>query len=671
MAEPRGIAQGKTARSKAPKARILVVDDDERNLMALSEVLKGLAQVVTAPSGREALRHLLKGDFAVILLDVFMPGMDGYETASLIRERDQTSGIPIIFLSAVNKETEHLMRGYAMGAVDYVFKPVEPLILQSKVGVFVDLYNARVQVEETNRAEQQLRDANFKAELDRLQIARELQATRERQAVLLESLPIALYEASIDEAGRMSRKFVGGDLAKLTGLDAETLGPHQLDWDAHIHPEDAERIILPGLNGTRQLSMEYRWSGADKRTRHFLDQCVRIDDGTSLGRWAGTLIDITEQKQLEAQLLHSRKMDAIGQLTGGVAHDFNNLLSAVLGGLHLLEKRLPLADREKELVNQMRHAAEQGAELVRRMMAFARKQELSPSSVDPQSLCTTVAGLVEHTLGGTVKVEWSCAKTKHNLFVDRSQLELALVNLIINARDAMPQGGQVEVEIRDVDLDDVPAGLGLLPGSYLVICVRDQGEGIPDEIVSRVTEPFFTTKEAGKGTGLGLSMVVGFVQQSGGKLRIESTPGEGSTIEVYLPSTPQPALDQKPRTKARPAPRSVSKAILLVDDDDAVRAILGEQLRELGLRVDAVPNGSSAVERLKQRGRQYDVLLTDFAMPGINGLETISLARVEQPELHALLMTGFADEDAVASARSHVPVIRKPIDLEELMRQIG
>jgi CheY-like chemotaxis protein len=217
----------------------------------------------------------------------------------------------------------------------------------------------------------------------------------------------------------------------------------------------------------------------------------------------------------------------------------------------------------------------------------------------------------------------------------------------------------------------VPGDLGLPSGSYVVICVRDQGEGIPHEIVSRVTEPFFTTKEAGKGTGLGLSMVVGFVQQSGGKLRIESTPGEGSTIEVYLPSTPQPALDEKPKTKAEPTSRTVSKAILLVDDDDAVRAILGEQLRELGLRVDAVPNGSSAVERLREGGRQYDVLLTDFAMPGINGLETISLARVERPDLRALLMTGYADEEAVADARGHVPVIRKPIDLDELMRQIG
>ena len=185
--------------ASSTRARILLVDDDERNLLALSEVLDDLAEVVTATSGREALRHLLHGDFAVILLDVFMPDMDGYETAGVIRERGQTARIPIIFLSAVNKETEHLLRGYAMGAVDYVFKPVDPLILKSKVGVFVDLFEMRLQVEEKSRAEQQLRDANFQTEMDKLQIERELQASRARQAAIIQSLPIVLYLEAVDE----------------------------------------------------------------------------------------------------------------------------------------------------------------------------------------------------------------------------------------------------------------------------------------------------------------------------------------------------------------------------------------------------------------------------------------------------------------------------------------
>jgi signal transduction histidine kinase/ActR/RegA family two-component response regulator len=659
------------ARKRPHKARILLVDDDERNLLALTEVLKDLAQVVTATSGREALRHLLKGEFAVILLDVFMPELDGYETASLIRERDQTARIPIIFLSAVNKETEHLMRGYAMGAVDYVFKPVDPLILKSKVSVFVDLYNMRVQVEETSRAEQQLRDANYHAELDRLQIARELQATREREAAIIQSLPMLLYMEPL--AGEPRRPdFISGDMPAMTGFCLEEVRADPHLWERRLHPDDRQRVLaaLRERQSTGRFSIEYRWQCADGGYKHFLDQAVLVkdgDDGTT--EFAGTLTDVTEQRSLESRLIQSQKMDAIGQLTGGIAHDFNNLLSAVLGGLYLLERRVTLEEREQTVITQMRHAAEQGAELVRRMMAFARKQDLMPASVNPNSLCKSVAGLVEHTLGGTIGIDWHCSGDVENLYVDKSQLELALVNLILNARDAMPEGGRIDVTIDGFDLESGNL-LELPPGHYVRIRVRDEGEGIPGEIVNRITEPFFTTKEAGKGTGLGLSMVTGFVQQSGGKLRIGSSPGEGATVELFLPSTALPAPADEAFRDSMVQPVASGKAVLLVDDDEAVRTVLGEQLREMGFSVDEVGDGGSAIERLKANGG-YDVLLTDFAMPGMNGLDTIRSAVRQRPSLNALLMTGYADEDAVAGVRGSVPVIRKPINLEELMRRIA
>lgn len=660
------------ARRRLPKARILLVDDDERNLLALTEVLKNLAQVVTATSGREALRHLLKGDFAVILLDVFMPELDGYETASLIREREQTARIPIIFLSAVNKETEHLMRGYAMGAVDYVFKPVDPMILKSKVGVFVDLYNMRVQVEETNRAEQKLRDANYQAELDRLQIARELQATREREAAIIQSLPMLLYMEP-QSAHPRRPDFIGGDMAGLTGFTLDDVRADPYVWERRLHPDDRERVLaaLRERQSTGRFSIEYRWQCADGNYKHFLDQSVLVkdgDDGTT--EFAGTLTDVTEQRLLESQLVQAQKMDAIGQLTGGIAHDFNNLLSAVLGGLHFLERRLLLGDREQQVVKQMRHAAEQGAELVRRMMAFARKQDLAPASVDPHSLSKSVAGLVEHTLGGTVGIDWHCSDDVHNLYVDRSQLELALVNLILNARDAMPQGGRIEVEIDGFAPGEDSHLMDLAPGNYVRIKVSDHGEGIPDDIVNRITEPFFTTKEAGKGTGLGLSMVTGFVEQSGGRLRINSRPGEGTTIELLFPSTQlrAPAANQAQTVELKAL--STAKTVLLVDDDEAVRTVLGEQLREMGFDVDEAGDGDTAIRQLRANGG-YDVLLTDFAMPGMNGLDTIRLAVRQRPSINAVLMTGYADESAVTEARGSVPVIKKPINLNELMRRIG
>jgi len=651
-----------------PRARILLVDDDERNLMALTEVLNDLAEVVTATSGREALRQLLRGEFAVILLDVFMPELDGYETAGLIREREQTARIPIIFLSAVNKETEHLMRGYAMGAVDYVFKPVDPLILKSKVGVFVDLYNMRVQVEETSRAEQELREANFKAELERLQIARELQETREREAAIIQSLPMLLYLEPLSEELRHPT-FISGDITALTGFSFDQVQAEPHLWERRLHPDDRERVFaaLAERAESGRFSIEYRWQCADGSFKHFHDQAVLVkdgDDGTT--EFAGTLTDVSEQRLLESRLLQAQKMDAIGQLTGGIAHDFNNLLSAVLGGLHLLERRVALEGRDQLIVDQMRHAAEQGAELVRRMMAFARKQELTPSSVDPRSLFSSVAGLVEHALAGTIEVDWSCAEEVDNLFVDRPQLELALVNLILNARDAMPAGGRIKVAIDALAAD----GTTDRPNDrFIRISISDQGEGISGDIIDRITEPFFTTKESGKGTGLGLSMVAGFIQQSGGKLQINSPPGEGTTVELILPSTRQPVPPEATK-RTLPTVAGSAKAVLLVDDDDAVRTVLGEQLREMGFSVDEVSNGSSAIERLKCNGG-YDVLLTDFAMPGMNGLDTIRSAVSQRPSIHALLMTGYADEEAVADARDTVTVIRKPIDLDELMRRIS
>jgi signal transduction histidine kinase len=654
------------------EARILLVDDDERNLMALAEVLKDLAQVVTATSGAEALRHLLKNDFAVILLDVFMPGMDGYETASLIRERGQTARIPIIFLSAVNKETEHLMRGYAMGAVDYVFKPVDPLILKSKVSVFVDLFNMRMQVEEKSRAEQELRDTNFRTELERLQIARELEASREREAAILRSVPILLY---MEPAATSPRRpeFVSGDFAAMTGFRLEDVKSDPELWERRLHPADRERVLaaISSRQATGRLSIEYRWECADGKFKHFHDQAVLVTDpGGGPAQFAGTLTDVTEQRVLESHLVHAQKMDAIGQLTGGVAHDFNNLLSAVLGGLHLLERRLELGDREQNLVTQMRHAAEQGAELVRRMMAFARKQELSPTSVAPDSLCTSVAGLVEHTLGGTVQIDWNCTADLPNIYADRSQLELALVNLIINGRDAMPQGGRIEVSIDELEQESDDPDLKLPAGRYVSIRVSDQGEGIPESLINRVTEPFFTTKEAGKGTGLGLSMVSGFVQQSGGRMSIHSRPGEGTTIELYFPCTDEAAKVKETASVATQRPIASDKAVLLVDDDDMVRTVLGEQLRELGFRVDEVADGMSAIDRIRKNG-SYDVLLSDFAMPGMNGIDTIHTALLERPAMRALLMTGYADEEAVSSLQDCVPIIRKPVDINDLVGHLS
>src|SRR3954463_13179298 len=328
------------------RARVLVVDDDEHNLLAIRTVIEDLAEVEVAASGEEALRHLLKGEFAVILLDVYMPGLDGYETARIIREREQTKRIPIVFLSAVNKEAEHLMRGYSMGAVDYVFKPVDPVVLRSKVAVFVDLFAMRKEIQRKARQEQKLLDANLRANAERLHAEQELRRAEQRQAAIIQSLPIILYLEPLDSAPRRPA-YVSGDLLGMTGYEPAHLGDRPALWEERLHEEDRDKVAaaLAPRRTTGRLSVEYRWQCANGAWKHFHDQAVMLRDAAGQPvEFAGTLTDVTERRTLELELTHARKMDAIGKLTGGIAHDFNNLLAAVLGGLGLIERRVELAD---------------------------------------------------------------------------------------------------------------------------------------------------------------------------------------------------------------------------------------------------------------------------------------------------------------------------------------
>jgi len=649
---------------EAGRARVLLVDDDPGSILALTEVLRPIAEVVTATSGREALHALRKEHVAVILLDVFMPKMDGYETARLIRQHQRTAHVPIIFLSAVNKDTDHLIRAYSMGAVDYVFKPVDPVVLRSKVAVFVDLFLLRQQIAARGRAEQKLREANLRGETERLEVERELQNTRLRQAAMLDVLPMALYEATLDERGRLVRRIVGGDVSKIAGTDAAALASGELRWEERIATEDSADLDsrCKGYTDTTRVA-HYRWARSDGGTIHILDQCVQTSDD---GHWVGTLFDVTAQHELEQQLMQARKAEALGQLTGGVAHDFNNLLAAVLGGLRLLEARVELGEREKQIVGHMRHAAESGADLVRRLMAFARKQELSPTSVDPQALCDAVAALVEHTLGPNYSVRWSVLTNDLLLFVDKAQLELSLVNLLINARDAMPGGGPIDVLVEEASRPARISASG--PEELVRIRVRDQGEGIPPRLLERVTEPFFTTKGAGEGTGLGLSMVAGFVEQSGGTLRIDSEPGKGTEITLLLPATRTPERIAAEPDEAGHAIRI--RSVLLVDDDEGVREILGEQLRELGLDVTVTENAECALGWLERNQRRPEFILTDFSMPGMDGVEFLAAVRERWPAIKGAIMTGNP-QDRLASGTANVPIVHKPIDLPDLKRLLA
>jgi len=653
------------------RARILVVDDDENNLLAIENVLEDVGEVVIAKSGEEALRHLLKGDFAVILLDVYMPGMDGYETAQMIRQRDQSKRIPIIFLSAVNKENEHLIRGYAMGAVDYVFKPVEPVVLRSKVAVFVDLFLMTREIQRKARQEQLLLGEMIRADGERLKAEEELRLSEQRQAAIIESLPIVLYLEAVGSVPRMPQ-FVSGDFAALTGFAFDELQRSPTLWQDRLHDDDRERVLaaIEARKHGNSLAIEYQWQCADGRYKHFLDQAVllRDADGKPL-EYAGTLLDVTERKDLETQLLHIRKMDAIGKLTGGIAHDFNNLLAAVIGGLALIERRVPMNEDQHKLLAMTQHAAGQGAELVARLLAFARKQKLEPAAIDVTSLSNAVSNLLSHTLGGLVEIAWDIDPKVAHPYADEGQLELALMNLAINARDAMPEGGTIRISARNAAVgqkDD----LGLAPGRYVLLAVEDTGCGISPDLLERVMEPFFTTKEVGKGTGLGLSMVYGFASQSGGAMRIASREGKGTRVELWLPRARRSIAAPGTGETATAHGPSEPLNILLVDDHDGVRETTAALLADLGHSTAVAADGMTILETLRG-DPDVNLIISDYAMPHLSGCEVIRRARKIKPGLSAIIITGYADDNGLDLSKEDVVTLNKPFSPSQLRDAIG
>lgn len=655
----------------AQGARILAVDDDDRNLLAISEVLAGVGEVVCAQSGEEALRFLLKEEFAVILLDVLMPGLDGYETASLIRQREQSRRTPIIFLTAINKEEAHMLRGYDAGAVDFVFKPFDSAMLRSKVAVFVELHEKTLEIQRKAIVEQTLLEQALESQKSRLEAERALRAAEQRQEAILQSVPVCFHARSLEPP--FDARFVTSGIERLTGFSPERLTSEPGFGLSRVHPDDLPDVeaALLGAKAAGSYSCEFRWQCADGKYRSFLDQGVishnPVDNTDEI---VGTLLDITERRDLEDRLLKAQRLDAIGKLTGGLAHDFNNLLATILSGLGLLERSTALDEQAKKVLDLTRRSAKQGADLVNRMLAFSRRQRLKPEPLQLATLVEPLNGLVAPVLGGLVRFEWNIDSV-WPVLVDGSQLELALMNLVFNARDAMPTGGLISIRAENRTIDSRSDELGA--GDYVVISVIDTGSGIPADLVAKVIEPFFTTKPVGKGTGLGLSTVYGFAKQSGGTLRIESVVGRGTAMQLWLPrSLEQPArsIEQNQVSRPRVDGNGVRPTILLVDDSDALRELTASSLRQRGFDVTCAAGGAEALARIEKAPQDFDVIVTDFAMPLVSGLDVIRFARNLKADWPAVIITGYADTKAIGDLPADVPLLAKPYKDQELVESI-
>ncbi|HYM71695.1 MAG TPA: PAS domain S-box protein [Stellaceae bacterium] len=384
---------------------------------------------------------------------------------------------------------------------------------------------------------------------------------------------------------------------------------------------------------------------------------------------------IEEREEAEAQLRQAQRIEAVGQLTAGIAHDFNNLLTSIIGNVELLASRLGAVDeRSRRLLAAALSAAERGAALTAQLLAFSRQQRMNPEAIDLNQVVAGMASLLQSTIGASIRIDLAPAKRLWLALADIAQIELVLLNLTINARDAMPAGGSIRIETGNAKLgpprrpEEPPAG------EYVMVSVVDTGAGIATDILEKVFDPFFTTKEIGKGSGLGLSQVLGVAQQLGGGVRIETQPGEGTAVRVFLPRVHAVPVDtvRSEATRAGTVADSIRqlRTILLVDDDSDVRAVAAAMLLNYGLTVIEAGSGGAALERLDQDKPPIDMLIADIAMPGMSGLELGRAARQSRPDLPILFITGFSNTVGFENAVS-TTVLQKPFRVEELAAKIA
>ena len=440
------------------------------------------------------------------------------------------------------------------------------------------------------------------------------------------------------------------ELARIHGLSVDDYMERAIGVEAEandfLHPDDRERYLeaLRDTYDKRQpLNIEYRIVTMDGEVRYVreIEHSFLVEDGIPL-RSEGTVQDVTEMRLAEQQLQQAHKMEAVGQLTGGLAHDFNNLLTVILGNLQLLERHVADDERSAKRIDTAVHAAQRGAELTKSLLAFSRQQRLEDQPTNLSEAVRQMKRLLKTSVGEQIELDFVLDQELSQTRVDPGQFENALLNLLLNARDALPQGGRITIETQTADLDAEHAAQkpDLQPGRYVVLSVTDNGTGMPRDVQDRIFEPFFTTKDIGRGSGLGLSMVFGFMKQSGGHVTVYSEEGAGTCFSLYF------RADDSETAEAPEEPAGVfcplgRETILVVEDQEDVRETSLATLSGLGYRVLSAENGPSALALLKEHP-EIDLLFTDIAMPeGMNGLELADRAVREHPELRVLYTSGF------------------------------
>jgi PAS domain S-box-containing protein len=628
------------------------------------------------PSDDSRYRQLIEAvtDYAIYMLDAngfvtsWNPGAQrfkGYTAAEILgghfsqfyAEEDRLAGKPARALATAAREGKFEGEGWRLrkdGSRFWAHVVIDPI--RDPAGQLIGYAKITRDLTERRAAEETLR------------------RSQEQFRLLVQGVTdYAIY--MLDRDGRVTSWNAGA--ARIKGYtEAEIIGRH---FSLFYRPEDSSQG--QPMTALRNAEREGRFESEGWRVRKDGSQFwanvvvdpIRDDTGEIIG-FAKVTRDVTAKRDAQMalqvaqeSLFQSQKLDAIGQLTGGVAHDFNNLLTVIISSLEIVRRRMPPDAKLEGLIENAAKAAKRGASLTQRMLSFARRQNLNPEPVDVVSLLLEMSDLLERSLGPTITIHMPERAPMKPVLVDPNQLELAVLNLAVNARDAMPEGGTVSITVDEQASS--AAQPQLAPGSYVRIAVRDQGQGMDAATLARATEPFFTTKGVGKGTGLGLSMIQGLATQSGGHFVLKSEPGQGTTAELWLPISEAAVSDPKAAGR-KPARQwaTLPLVVLVVDDDELVLESTRAMLEELGHTVLTATSGLGALDRLRDRP-EVQLVLTDHAMPVMSGAELIEAIRQQHPGLGVVLASGYA-ELATALPPSVVK-IAKPFDQPALERALA
>lgn len=668
-------------------ANILIVDDDSRSLMAMEALLAGPGRrIVKATSGNEALRHLLREDFALMLLDVRLPDIDGFETAKLIRGTERLRNIPIIFVSAIDTLEEDVFKGAASGAVDYLFKPVVPQVLQGKVSVFINLFHMSEQLKRRAVHESEER---FRLVVESIQDYAVFLLDPRGNITMSNSASERIRGWTVAEILGQSFSLFFTTEDRATGKPREILmrtavdGRYQEEawctrkdgsafWAEVVYArvlDDAGRLV--GFSGVARDLTEH------KRAEREL-QRLNAELETRVAERTAELVSSTAQREkLQEQLLQSQKMESIGTLAAGVAHDFNNLLNVISSYAAVLQKldgAVPSGVAQSAGV--IAETVERGAFLVQQLMAMGRKSDLRLEPVQLNAVIGKLEAILKETFPKTIVTSLVLETELPAIKANAQQINQALLNLCVNARDAIGTSGSIAIRTETVRGADVRQRFQEAKGDhYVCISVADTGCGIDAASQARIFEPFFTTKQMSQGTGLGLSVVYGIVTSHSGFIDVESTVGAGTTFRVYLPlpSEQTDVVGEETVFTAPTQPTGGGETILFVDDEENQLHLMRRFLESEGYKVSAAKDGAEAVEIFLKNKDTIDLAVLDVRLPKLNGWEAFQRMREVRPEIRAVFATGLLSPEMEAEITKGKlgGIILKPYKLEVVLQKIA